>query len=94
MSIGLLVMTLRIPGCSSLKEKRGRLKPLLTRLHRDYNLSVAEVDDLDIWQSAVVACTVVSNDPNQTRRVLQKTVNWVESSWRDLELVDEQIELL
>ena len=94
MSVGVLIMTLRIPGCSSLKEKRGRLRPLLTRLHKEFNLSVAEIDDLDIWQSSVVACAVVSNDPNQTRRVLQKVVNWVENNWRDLELVDDQIELI
>jgi uncharacterized protein YlxP (DUF503 family) len=94
MSVGILVMTLRIPGCRSLKEKRGRLKPLLAQLHNGFNLSVAEVDDLDIWQSTVIACAAVSNDPNQTRRVLQKTANWVESNWRDLELVDEVIELL
>jgi uncharacterized protein YlxP (DUF503 family) len=94
MSVGVLIMTFRIPGCSSLKEKRGRLRPLLTRLHKDFNLSVAEIDDLDIWGSSVIACAAVSNDPNQTRRMLQKVVNWVESNWRDLDLVDEQIELI
>lgn len=94
MSVGVLIMTLRIPGCGSLKEKRGRLRPLLSRLHKEFNLSVAEIDDLDIWQSTVIACALVSNDPNQTRRKLQKAVNWVENNWRDLDLVDEQIELI
>lgn len=94
MSVGVLVLVLRLPGCASLKEKRGRLKPLLTRLQRDFNLSAAEVDDLDIWGQAVVACSMVSNDANHTRRVLQKTSNWVENNWKDVDLVDSQIELL
>ena len=94
MSVGVLILSLRIPGCGSLKEKRGRLRPLLTKLRKEFNLSVAEVDDLDIWQSAVIACATVSNDPNQTRRVLQKVVTWVESNWRDLDVVDDQIELI
>jgi uncharacterized protein YlxP (DUF503 family) len=94
MSIGLLVLILRIPGCSSLKEKRGRLKPLLARLHKNYNFSVAEIDDLDIWGRAVIGCTLVSNDANRTRSVLQKAANWVEHEWRDLELEDTQIELI
>jgi uncharacterized protein YlxP (DUF503 family) len=94
MSVGVLILSLRIPGCSSLKEKRGRLRPLITKLRKEFNLSVAEIDDLDIWQSTVVACTTVSNDPNQTRRVLQKVVTWVENNWRDLEVVDDQIELI
>ncbi|OQY29775.1 MAG: hypothetical protein B6243_10930, partial [Anaerolineaceae bacterium 4572_5.2] len=39
MSLGLLTLHIQISGCSSLKEKRGRLKPLLARLHREFNVS-------------------------------------------------------
>lgn len=94
MSVGVLILELRIPGCSSLKEKRGRLKPLLARLHRNYNVSAAEVDMLDKWQAAVVAVAAVSNDSVHTRQLLQKIADWVDSEWRDLDLVDDQIELL
>ena len=89
-----MVLILRIPGCSSLKEKRGRLKPLLTRLHKNYNLSVAEVDDLDIWGRAVIGCSLVSNDPNRTRSLLQKAANWVDLEWRDVEVEEIQIDLI
>ena len=68
MSIGVLVLILRIPGCASLKEKRGRLKPLLAKLQKEYKLSAAEVDDHDIWGRSVVACALVSNSANRTRR--------------------------
>ncbi|HKJ27822.1 MAG TPA: DUF503 domain-containing protein [Anaerolineales bacterium] len=94
MSVGVLILIVRLPGCRSLKEKRGRLKPLLNKLYREFRMSVAEVDDLDIWGQAVVACALVSNDATHTRRVLQKAANWVEDNWRDVELVDSQIELL
>ena len=94
MSVGVLVLILRIPGCSSLKEKRGRLRPLIAQLHKKYNLSVAEVDDLDIWGRTVIGCAFVSNDANRTRSVLQKAANWVDREWRDLELEESQIELI
>ena len=94
MSIGVLILILRIPGCSSLKEKRGRIRPLVTQLHKKYNLSVAEVDDLEIWGRAVIGCALVSNDANRTGSVLQKAANWVDREWRDLELEDSQIELI
>ena len=77
MSIGVLILSLMIPGSGSLKEKRGRLRPLITKLRKQFNLSVAEIDDLDIWQSSVIACAMVSNDPKQTRKVLQKLqIGW------------------
>jgi len=94
MTIGVLILILRIPGCASLKEKRGRLKPLLTHLHREFNLSVAEVDDQDIWGRTVIACALVSNSQPRLHSVLQKIANWVEREWRDMEVEDTQIELI
>ncbi len=93
-TVGLLTLDLRLPGCASLKEKRGRLKPLLAHLHREFNISAAELDHLDAWGEAIVACAVVSNDPAQVQRILQKVVNSVESSWLDVEVWDEKIEIL
>jgi len=39
MNVVALTLELHLPGCSSLKEKRGRLKPVLTALHREFNVS-------------------------------------------------------
>lgn len=94
MSLGLLTLHLSIPGCRSLKEKRSRLKPLITRLHREFNISVAEMDHQDSWQNAVLACALVTSNQAQTHRVLQKVVRWVETYWPDLEVADDQIEMI
>jgi hypothetical protein len=92
-SLGLLSLTLQIPGCTSLKEKRSRLKSLLARLHREFDISAAEIGAMDTWQSTIIACALVSNDPNHTRRALQQVARWVEQNWPDVSLVEEQIEL-
>lgn len=94
MPVGLLILHIHVPGCSSLKEKRSRLKPLLVRLHKEFNISVAEIDHLDSWGAAVVACALVSNDARHTQRYLQRVIRWLEKNWPDVELVDEQIELI
>ena len=94
MKVGLLILHLHLPGCSSLKEKRGRLKPLLHRLHREFNISVAEIDQMDIWQNATIACALVSNGQAHTQKVLQKIINWVESSWPDVNVISDQLEIL
>jgi hypothetical protein len=94
MSVGILTLHLLIPACSSLKEKRSRIKPLLARLHREFNISVAEVDQQDLWGSTIIACVMVSNARAYTERALQVIVDWVEQSWPDLEVVGEKIEIL
>ena len=93
MAIGLLTVHLSIPVCASLKEKRGQLKPLITRLQREFNISVAELDFQDKWQEALIGCTHLSNDRAHTQRALQKVVTWIESHYPHLPIIQDQIEL-
>ena len=90
----MLTLHLQIPGCTSLKEKRSRLKPLLARLHREFNVSAAEMERLDAWQEAIVACALISNDPAHTQRALQTVVQWIETNWPDVQVWEERIELV
>lgn len=91
--VGLLHVALRIPMCHSLKEKRSTLKSCLSRLTKQFNVSAAEVADMDVWGSAVVAVAAVANDRDRVEKVLRQ----VEGFWDsrpDLEVVDSQIEIL
>ncbi len=92
--LGYLTLHLSIPGCKSLKEKRSRLKPLLTRLRKEFNISVAEMDLHDVWQSTVIGCAVVSNSGAQSQRTLQTVAKWVDENWYDMTLVDEEFEII
>lgn len=94
MPVGVLFLYIQIPGCTSLKEKRSRLKPLLARLHREFNISVAEIGHQDAWQEAVIACALVSNDNGHTQRTLQKVTDWVETYWNDVFVSDNRLEIL
>jgi uncharacterized protein len=91
---GILTLHLHLPGCASLKEKRGRLKPLLARLHRQFNVSAAEMGLLDKWQETLIACGMVGNDRVHLERSLQAVVRWVEDNWLDMQVRDEKIELI
>ncbi len=94
MSIGLLTLHLQLPGVSSLKEKRSRIKPLLARLHKEFNVSAAEVDRQDAWQETVIACVLVSNDHGYTQRALQQVLAFTERTWPDLLIIEHHIELI
>ena len=94
MGLGLLTLQIEIPGCKSLKDKRSRLKPLLVRLHREFNISVAEIGHNDAWQSALIACALVSNSPKHSQRALQSVVEWIDNYWPDVTIIDDQIEII
>ena len=94
MSIGMLTFHLHLPGCASLKEKRGKIKPVLSRLHREFNLASAELDLQDVWQDTVIGCVTVSSDAGQNQRLLQQVLDFTERSWPDLEVLEHHIEQL
>jgi uncharacterized protein YlxP (DUF503 family) len=91
--IGVLTLHLHLPGCGSLKEKRGRLKPLLARLHRQFNVSAAEMDLQDRWQEAVVCCGMVGNEAAFLQSALQTVRKWVAANWPDGEVLDVKVEI-
>lgn len=91
--IGVLTIHLHLPGCKSLKEKRSIIKPLVSRLHREFNVSAAEMDLQDAWQQAVIACGMVGNDAAHLERSLQTVAHWVEGNWPDGEVIEQRVEI-
>lgn len=94
MAIGILTLHLQLPGCTSLKEKRSRIKPVLARLHREFNVSVAEDGFNDLWQEAQLVCALVSNDASFSRQVLQTVLDFTEKNFPDLYILEHRIEIL
>jgi len=92
MPVGMLTLKLHLPGCASLKEKRRRLKPLLHRLRKEFNIAVAEIEALDAWQTAVIGCVTISNDHAHTQRSLENVSQWVENHWHEGWVVQHRIE--
>ena len=87
-----LTIHLYLPACSSLKEKRGRIKPLISRLHREFNASVAEMDLQDKWTETIITCAMVNADRVVLQQSLQAIAKWVEANWTDGDVLDLKIE--
>ena len=94
MPVGLLTLTIEFPGCQSLKEKRSRLKPLLARLHREFNISVSEMGAQDLWSQTILACALINTDLAHIQRSLQVIPVWIEKHWPDIQITDEHIEII
>jgi uncharacterized protein YlxP (DUF503 family) len=92
--IGILTLQLRLDDCASLKQKRSRIKPLMARLHREFNVSVAEMDAQDSWKDAVIACAMLGNHGAPLEPALQAIAKWVENNWPDARVVQVRIELI
>jgi hypothetical protein len=91
MTVGIARITLFVPESHSLKEKRMVLRRVKDRVRNKFNVAVAEVDENDVWQRAVVGLALVGNDRRFVESALDEVVRFV----RDLaETTDVQRELL
>jgi uncharacterized protein YlxP (DUF503 family) len=93
MVIGLLTLELHFPAARSLKDKRQALRGLEQRVRNRHNVALAEVDHQDLWQRATLAVVSVNTDRVHLERTLTAVAGEAASA-RDLELVDQQMELL
>lgn len=84
---------LRIFSPNSLKEKRRILKSLIQKMQSKFkNISIAEVGDNDLWQSAVIGIAVVSNDSKHADKIINKCVDYIDV-FGDVEIVEMDIEM-
>jgi uncharacterized protein YlxP (DUF503 family) len=78
--IGLTTWELHLDACHSLKDKRQVLASLKDRLHRTYNVSVAETAHQDLWQRAELSACVVATDRVHAEKVLREADRLVDGA--------------
>jgi uncharacterized protein YlxP (DUF503 family) len=94
MNVGVAKVSLRIPENMDLKGKRMVLKSIIGRVKSRFDVALAEVDDNDSWQSAVIGICCISNDKRHTNEVLSKVVRFIETGRFDVEFLDYSIEII
>ena len=93
MFVGVARVSLDIPASGSLKAKRQVVRRVTDRVKAKFNVAVAEVDENDLWQRAVIALSVVSNDKAHCNEQLDKIIHFIEEMYV-APLLGREIEIL
>jgi len=67
---------------------------LVSRLHKEFNISVSEVDKNDLWDESVIACGLITNEKRNADAQLNSILRFVERYWRDVEIIHYSIMFL
>ena len=87
MQIGILSVEIEIAHAESLKDKRAILNRIKDRVRAKFNVSIAEIDNHDVWNYASLGIAIVSNDQQYCNKVLSKVEDLIVSI-RDCEVED------
>jgi uncharacterized protein len=90
--VGTLKIRLVLRESHSLKDKRRVLKSLKDTLSNKFNISVAETDAQEVWQTAEIGVAAVGTDTPFVQSVLTNVVNYVRF-FGGVELVNAEQEL-
>jgi uncharacterized protein YlxP (DUF503 family) len=93
MVIGVCRLDLLMRENGSLKEKRRIVKQIIDRVKHRFNVSIAEVGNNDLWQSAQLGLCLVSNDRRFTNSSLDTILDFIETI-NEAEVVKSDIEIL
>ncbi|MDX9744984.1 MAG: DUF503 domain-containing protein [Syntrophales bacterium] len=93
MVAGLAVIDILMPGCRSLKEKRGVLKRVLKRTQNEFNVSIAEVGDNDQWKRARIGFCVVGNEKQYINAKMDHILDFIDSL-HVAEIVKSKMEIM
>jgi uncharacterized protein YlxP (DUF503 family) len=69
-----------MPWVHSLKEKRMVVKSLCAKVRNQFNISIAEVDEQDIHQIAVLGIAGVAGDRAQADSIIDHVLNFMEDN--------------
>lgn len=93
MPVGLLTLDIHLTDAHSLKDKRQVLRSLKDRLRAHFNVAVAELDHMDLWQRSLIGVVSLSNDERHLGESLQAVLAESERLLgRDL--VSHEVEIL
>ena len=92
MLVALCRFDLRIPGATSLKEKRHVVKTLTASLRQRFNVAVAEVDHQDLWQRATIGVSAVGGQGYHLRRVMHAVERHI-GTFPAVEVIDRDLSL-
>ena len=96
MPVAQLTIEIRIEGARSLKDKRQVVRSLKDKLRAHFNVAVAEVEAMDVWQRATVAAVSVSDSRDYLAGLMQKVEGSAVRIVRDAggEVVDTFVEII
>jgi len=90
--VGTCTISLHIPESGSLKSKRWVIRRIKDRVRNKFNVSIAEIDDFDLWQRATLGIAIVSKDGRFADQVISKVIDLIRSDG-SAHVIDIQTEL-
>lgn len=92
MNAAVCKIKIHLPDNHSLKDKRQIIKSVISRIRNQFNVSIAEVEDQDLWQLATIGISCVGN--SHIDETIANVLKYIEQNYPDIEVIDHETEIM
>ena len=93
MVVGVARVVLLIPENHSLKGKRKVVKSVIQRVRNNFNVSISEIGDNDLWQRVELGISATGNDAKLVNSRLDMILNHIENM-HVAQIADSELEII
>lgn len=79
MQIATAIVRLHAPWVHSLKEKRMIVKSIIAKVQNKFNVSIAEVAEMDTHQIIEIGMSTVANKTKQAQLVIDHVIDFIDN---------------
>lgn len=93
MHVAVCRLTLHIYASRSLKDKRRVVQSVAEKIRQKFRTSVAEVDGMDTWQTAVLGIAAVSKDAAKAREIVDHAIEYARGIAPEAEVTSSGVDV-
>jgi hypothetical protein len=92
MLVGICEIIIYLPNSHSLKDKRSILESYKVSLRKEYNISITEIDQKNIWKRSIIGIACISDNRRVIDHIFQKIIRITENH-PEIQLLNYQISI-
>jgi len=93
MLLGICKVRLYLPNSHSLKDKRNILRSIKARIRNNYNISISEIDNYNLWKNTTLGIACIGNDKKYLNKILNAIIQFIEKEGKS-QLINYEINII
>ncbi len=93
MLLGICTINLYLSDSHSLKDKRNVIKSIKSRIRNNFNVSVSEINNYDLWKKTTLGIACIGNEKKYINNILNEVIKFVENQ-NKLQLINFKTTIL
>jgi hypothetical protein len=93
MLLGICKIRLYLSNSHSLKDKRNILRSIKARIRNNYNISISEIDNYNLWKNTTLGIACIGNDKKYLNKILNAVIRFIKKE-DESQLIDYEITII